>query len=404
MARTPSIVQQLYHRTRGEGHGNFARTHTFLHIRKKPLPQKQKVSWQYFSVSIRACICYSFIIIESIATQRNSAIRKGTFIRLCDKHGDNMKSTASIRTRQPDAKRTGYSYFKKNYEYYLLLLPALIYYLVFHYGPLYGLQIAFKSFNGALGIWGSRWVGLKHFRAFFGSYYFWPLIANTLGISVYSLVAGFPVPVLLALMLNEVRQASYKKFIQTIMYAPHFISTVVLVGILSVMLSPSYGIVNFARRFVGLEPFSYMTNAGAFRHIYVWSGIWQNTGWGAIIYLAALSNVPPELHEAAVIDGASRMQRLYYINIPTIVPTMVILLILNTGRLMSVGFEKVFLMQNDLNLDTSNVISTYIYQRGLLSADFSFSAAVGLFNNVINFVLLVCINFISKKIGDTSLF
>ncbi|MEN6315876.1 MAG: ABC transporter permease subunit [Clostridiaceae bacterium] len=291
-----------------------------------------------------------------------------------------------------------------NYEMYLFLLPAIVYYIIFKYGPLYGLQIAFKDFNGALGFWGSKWVGLKYFNSFFSSYYFWPLLKNTLVLSVYSLIAGFPIPIILALMLNEVKNYKYKKFVQTVTYAPHFISTVVLVGTIVIVLSPTYGIVNQMLRLLGMEVQSFMTNPGLFRHIYVWSGIWQNTGWDAIIYLAALSAVDPEQHEAAIIDGASRIQRIWYINIPVLIPIMTILLILNAGNIMNIGFEKVLLMQNDLIMDVADVISTYVYRRGLLQAEFSFSAAIGLFNNAANFILLMIVNGITRKFGETSLF
>lgn len=291
-----------------------------------------------------------------------------------------------------------------NYEMYLFLLPAVVYYVIFKYGPLYGLQIAFKDFNGALGFWGSEWVGLKYFNSFFSSYYFWPLLKNTLVLSLYSLVAGFPIPILLALMLNEVKNYKYKKIVQTVTYAPHFISTVVLVGTIVIILSPTYGIVNQMLRLLGMEAQSFMTNPVLFRHIYVWSGIWQNTGWDAIIYIAALSAVDPEQHEAAIIDGASRLQRIWYINMPVLIPIMTILLILNAGNIMNIGFEKVLLMQNDLIMDVADVISTYVYRRGLLQAEFSFSAAIGLFNNVANFILLMIVNGITRKFGETSLF
>lgn len=308
----------------------------------------------------------------------------------------------SIRTNNPlmvNCKK-----ILKDYELYLFILPAIVWYAIFAYGPLYGLQIAFKDFNGALGIWGSKWVGLKHLESFANSYYFWHLIKNTLLVSFYSLTVGFPIPIILSLMLNEVRQLKYKKFVQTVIYAPHFISIVVLVGMLFIFLSPSQGIVNFALEALGFDAKSFMTDQYAFRHIYVWSGVWQNSGWGTIIYLAALSGVSPDLHESSVIDGANRLQRIWYINIPAIIPTIVIILILNVGSIMNVGFEKTFLMQNDLNLDTSEVIATYIYKRGLINANFSFSAAVGLFNNVINFILLIIVNAISRKLNETSLF
>lgn len=314
-----------------------------------------------------------------------------------------MQTIAENKSRTTGSKNVLSRIFK-DYELYLFLLPAVIYYLIFAYGPLYGLQIAFKDFNGSLGIWGSKWVGLKHFKSFFDSYYFWPLIKNTLAISVYSILAGFPIPIIIALMLNEVRNAKYKKFIQTIIYAPHFISTVVLVGIIIIVLSPTYGLVNLALKGLGFETKSFMTDPNAFRHIYVWSGIWQNAGWNSIIYIAALASIDPSIYEAATIDGASRLERIWYINVPSIIPTMIILLILNTGSMMNVGFEKVFLMQNDLNSTTSDVISTYIYRRGLINADYSFSTAVGLFNNVINFILLITVNAITRKFSETSLF
>lgn len=293
---------------------------------------------------------------------------------------------------------------KKNYEMYIFLFPTILWFAIFRYGPMYGVQIAFKDFLGTYGIWGSPWVGFKHFNNFFNSYYLWPLIRNTIILSVYSLLAGFPVPILLALMLNEVKQYRYKKFVQTITYAPHFISTVVLVGMITIILSPTYGIVNLALRVLGCEPVYFMSNPRLFRHIYVWSGIWQNAGWGSIIYLAALSKVDLEQHEAAVIDGAGRIQRIYHINIPEIIPVMTIILILNIGRIMDVSFEKVLLMQNDLIMDTADVISTYVFRRGLLNADYSFSAAIGLFNNVINFILLLTANGITRKLSGTNLF
>lgn len=291
-----------------------------------------------------------------------------------------------------------------NYEMYLFLLPAIIYFVIFKYGPLYGLQIAFKDFNGALGIWGSKWVGLKHFKNFFSSYYFWLLLRNTIILSVYSLVAGFPIPIILALMLNEVKNYKYKKFVQTVTYAPHFISTVVLVGTIVIILSPMYGLVNQILVFLGMEPQSFMTNQKLFRHIYVWSGVWQNMGWGSIIYIASLSSVDPQQYEAAIIDGASRLQRIWYINIPVLTPIMTILLILNAGSIMNVSFEKVLLMQNDLIMDVSDVISTYVYRRGLIRAEFSFSAAIGLFNNIANFILLMIVNGVVRKLGENSLF
>lgn len=301
-------------------------------------------------------------------------------------------------------KRTLWKRISKNWELYLFILPALVWYLIFTYGPLYGVQIAFRDFNGALGIWGSKWVGMKHFETFFTSYSFVRLLSNTLFLSLYSLVAAFPFPIILALMLNELRSVRYKKVVQTVTYAPHFISTVVMVGMLTLFFSPSMGVVNTVIEKFGGEAKDFMTDPTLFRHLYVWSGVWQGTGWGSVIYLAALSAVDPQQHEAAVIDGASRLQRIWYINLPVLLPTITILLILNCGSILSVGYEKVLLMQNDLTLDVSEVISTYVYKRGLLKAEYSFSAAVGLFNNVVNVTLLLVVNAITRKLGQTSLF
>lgn len=318
-----------------------------------------------------------------------------------------MNSASGVKgpeTYRGMARKRRFGWFMKSYQYYILILPAFIWYAIFQYAPLYGIQIAFKNFTGAKSIIETPWVGLRHFRLFFGGYYFKQLLWNTVSLSLYSLIVGAPIPIILALMLNEVKNQGYKKTIQTIIYAPHFISTVVLVGIIIIMFSPSIGVINAPRRAMGLQPYYYMSDPNAFPHIYVWSGIWQNMGWNSIIYVAALAGINPELHEAATIDGASRMQRIRYINIPTIIPTFTILLILSVGSIMNVSYEKVYLMQNDMIKSVANVISTYVYERGLLKAEYSFGAAVGLFNNVVNFVLLLGINWIAGKIGETSLF
>ncbi len=291
-----------------------------------------------------------------------------------------------------------------NYQLYLFLLPAVVWYIVFQYVPMYGIQVAFKDFNGAFGIMGSPWVGLKHFRSFFNSYYIVPLLRNTIVLSLYSLAAGFPLPIVLALMLKEVNNNRYRRFIQTVTYAPHFISTVVLVGMIRLMLSPTYGIVNTFLEALGFEARNFMAISSMFRHIYVWSGVWKDIGWSSILYLAVLSRVDPEQHEAAVIDGASRLKRIWYINIPVLLPTMVMILIINAGSIMSVVFENVYLMQKDLIIDTADVISTYVYRRGLIQGSFSFAAAVGLFNNVVNFILLILVNGIAKRFGDYNMF
>lgn len=292
---------------------------------------------------------------------------------------------------------------RKNWDLYLLIVPVIAYYIIFHYIPMYGVQIAFKDFIASQGITGSPWVGLKHFERFFDSYYFWRLIKNTLGIGLYELAVGFPIPILLALMINEVRSERFKKTVQTVTYAPHFLSVVVLVGMLMMFLSPQHGIVNLIIRLFGGDPVSFMTEPGWFKTLYVFSGVWQQMGWSSIIYLAALTGIDPQLHEAAKVDGASRLHRIWHINIPGITPTIVILLILNIGSILGVGFEKVFLMQNNLNMESSDVISTYVYRSGIVGAQYSFSAAVGLFNAIINFGMLVIVNFIARKVGQTSL-
>ena len=291
----------------------------------------------------------------------------------------------------------------KYHQFYLMILPALVYVLIFNYGPLYGVQIAFKNFKGSLGITGSPWVGLKNFTDFFHGYYFWDLIGNTLKLSVYTLLASFPIPIVVALILNEVTP-KLKSTAQTILYAPHFISTVVLAGMIIIMFSKTNGVVNNVLEALGMQRYYFMGEEKAFRHLYVWSGVWQEMGWSAIIYIAALSGVDPSLHEAAAVDGASRMQRIIHINLPVIMPTVIIMLIMSVGSIASVGYEKVYLLQTDLNVSVSEVISTYVYKRGIISQNYSFSAAVGLFNNVINVIMLLIANTISRKTSETSLF
>ena len=288
-------------------------------------------------------------------------------------------------------------------QLYFMLLPALIYVLIFNYGPMYGIQIAFKNYKGALGIIGSPWVGFKHFKDFFAGYYFWDLLRNTLSLSLYGLIVAFPIPIVVALLLNEAGP-KLKKTAQTILYAPHFISMVVLCGMIVTMFSKESGVVNTILDMLGMERVYFMGEPKAFRHIYVWSDIWQQTGWNAIIYIAALSAVDPSLHEAASIDGASRMKRIIHINLPTIMPTIIITLIMAVGRIASVGYEKAFLLQTNLNVETSEIISTYVYKRGIVDANYSFSTAVGLFNNIINITLLLLANTISRKVSETSLF
>ncbi|GGH71161.1 sugar ABC transporter permease [Paenibacillus silvae] len=292
---------------------------------------------------------------------------------------------------------------KKHWELYLLVLPPVLYLLVFKYIPMVGVQIAFKDFSVVKGIWGSPWVGFKHFEAFFESPNFWLLIKNTIGISFYSLLAGFPIPILLALALNEIRTGYFKKTVQMVTYAPHFISTVVMVSIIILMLSPHVGVVDKLFSMLGFPMTNFMGIPEYFKSIYVWSGVWQGMGYSSIIYIAALAGVDPSLYEAAKMDGASRLRKIWHIDLPTLVPVTVIMLILSLGSIMGVGFEKIYLMQNPLNTSASEVISTYVYKVGLIGANFSFSSAVGLFNSVINLILLIIVNSISRKVSENSL-
>jgi len=290
----------------------------------------------------------------------------------------------------------------RNWQLYLFLLPALTYFFIFHYIPMYGVQIAFKEYFANLGIVGSPWVGFEHFERFFNSYYFWRLLKNTIILNAYNLIL-FPLPIIFALSLNELKNGAFKKWSQTLTYAPHFISVVVVVGMLVAFLDPSTGLINHVVRLFGFEPLPFLTSPKWFRHIFVWSGQWQTLGWGTIIYLAALAGVNPELHEAAKVDGASRMQRITYINIPTILPTVIILFILNIGNFMQIGFEKVLLMQNNLNSKTSDIIQTYVYETGILEGQYSYAAAIGLFESAINIVLLITVNQIARKVSENSL-
>ncbi|MEO2206987.1 ABC transporter permease subunit [Paenibacillus pabuli] len=304
---------------------------------------------------------------------------------------------------KPNISRKRWQKVWRNWELYVFIAPAFLYFLIFHYGPMYGIQIAFKNYNPVRGVFGSPWVGFDHFVRFFESYYFWDLMWNTLAISLYELAVGFPIPIILALAFNELKHKRFKKLVQTVTYAPHFISVVVMVGMVIAFLSPSTGILIRFVEWMGIDAPSFLTSPAWFKTVYVLSGVWQSAGWGTIIYLAALSGVDPGLHEAAIIDGANRLQRIRHINIPVLVPTMTILLILNMGSLLGVGFEKILLMQNPLNMESSDVISTFVYRSGLENAQYSFSTAVGLFNSVINAFLLVTVNQIVRKTSENSL-
>lgn len=293
----------------------------------------------------------------------------------------------------------------RNKELYLIVLLPLIYFVVFRYIPIYGAQIAFKNFSASRGIWESPWVGFVHFERFFGSYTFTRVLANTLGLSLYRLAVGFPAPILLAFSLNYCGTIGFKKTVQMTTYAPHFISVVVVCGIIVQVLGLRTGIVNRVIALVGAGPVDFLGDPRLFKSIYVWSDVWQQMGWGSIIYLAALSAVDPGLHESAIMDGASKLQRIRHIDFPLILPTTVVLLILNVGRIMDIGFEKVLLLQNPLNLRTSEIIQSYVYKVGLTSGipQFSYAAAIGLFSSITSLVLLVLVNQIAKRVGETSL-
>lgn len=289
-----------------------------------------------------------------------------------------------------------------SWQLYLLVAPAVIFFVIFNYVPMYGVQIAFKDFVASHGILGSKWVGLKHFERFFNSFYFWRLLRNTLMLGLYQIVL-FPLPIILALSINEVKNRLFKRFTQTLTYAPHFVSMVVVVGMLFAFLDPRTGLVNEALGLIGVEPIQFMQDPGWFRHLYIWSGVWQSLGWGTIIFLAALAGVSPELHDAAQVDGAGRLQRILHVNLPAIMPTVVVLFILEFGHFMSVGFEKVLLMNNSQNSSTSDVIQTFVYQSGLMDGQYSYAAAIGLFDSVINIALLITVNYISRRYTESSL-
>ena len=294
-------------------------------------------------------------------------------------------------------------YMRRNWIFYLFLLPAVLDVIIFRYAPMYGIQIAFRDYKVRRGISGSEWVGLEYFLQFIETPNFWQIMVNTLLLSFYNLLFGFPIPILLAVMINEIHRPMVKRVTQMLTYMPHFISMVAVVGLIQLILDRDSGIVNILLKALGMEQQNFIGSPGAFRSIYVVSEIWQHAGWGTIIYLAALSNVDMDSLDAAKIDGASRLQKIWYIDLPTIAPSIVVLLILRAGSVLNIGFEKVYLLQNDLNRGVSEVIATYIYRLGIVGGQFSYTTAIGLFNNIVNAVLLVAVNQISRMAGDTSL-
>lgn len=290
-----------------------------------------------------------------------------------------------------------------NWQFWLIIALPCIYAFIFAYVPMGGILMAFEDYSIKGGIFGSDWVGLKHFTRFLTTTSSVTIIKNTLILGVYTLVVNFPIPVLLAIGVNEIRSVKYKKFIQMITYAPYFISAVVLVGMMMSMMDLRTGIVNVLLQKIGVDPVNFFGDVKLFRHLYVWSGVWQTAGYSAIIYIAALAGVSPELKEAAVVDGATRLKRIIHVDLPAIIPTIVIMLIFNCGNIVNIGIDKVLLMQNSMNANVSEVISTFVYKVGVVNADFGFSTAAGLFQSVVSFVLLVAVNQISKKVTETSL-
>ncbi|OWA36609.1 sugar ABC transporter permease [Saccharibacillus sp. O16] len=300
-------------------------------------------------------------------------------------------------------KPTVLNTFRRDYQLWIMILPAIVVIFIFNYIPMYGIQLAFRDYNFAKGLTGGEWRGLFYFKQFFESYQFADLMKNTVVISLSTVVLSFPAPIILALLINQLRWKRAKKALQTTVYLPHFISIVVMVGLLNVLLSPNSGVIGHLLQSVGLGDVNLLGSTSTFVPVYVISEIWQHCGWNSIIYLAALSTVDPQLYDAAKIDGASRWQTIRNIEIPALIPTIIILFVLSMGSVLSTGFEKIFLMQNSLNLPVSEVIATYVYKIGIVSNQFSYSAAIGLFNTLINFFFLYTMNLVARKTSETSL-
>ncbi len=313
------------------------------------------------------------------------------------------KVNTSISNAPIVKKPTILNTFIRDYQLWIMILPAILVIIIFNYIPMYGVQLAFREYDFTKGITGGEWVGLHYFKEFINNYMFADLMKNTVVISLATIILGFPAPIILALIINQVVWKKWKKTIQTTVYLPHFISMVVMVGLLNVLLSPETGIVGHIMKSIGLGDINLLASENTFVPVYVLSDIWQHAGWNSIIYLAALASVDPQLYDSAKIDGANRWQIIKNVDLPAIVPTMTILFILSMGNILNTGFEKIFLMQNPLNLPVSEVIATYVYKIGIISNQFSYSAAIGLFNTMINFVFLIAMNFIAKKTSNISL-
>ena len=310
-----------------------------------------------------------------------------------------------MKEKPTKAKKKGRTIraFKRDISLWLFCVPGVILTFIFSYIPMYGVQIAFRRFNATAGIDKSPWVGMYYFERFFNSPYFATTIKNTLILSLYGLIVSFPIPIILALMLNSFRHKRYRKVIQTVTYAPNFIAVVVMCGMILNFTSQTGGLINNLIVKLGGEAIPFMYKENLFPHIYVWTGVWQGMGWSSVIYFAALSGLNPQLLEAATLDGASRVQKIWHVKLPTLLPTVIIQLILSCGSILNVGYEKVFLLQNDLNINTSEIISTYVYKRGMVDAQYSFSTAVGLSQSIVSFVLVAIVNIVARRVSETSL-
>lgn len=316
----------------------------------------------------------------------------------------NKRVSPSLSGHKPSLSQRVLHGLKRDWQLYVLLLPLLTFIIIFHYLPMYGIQIAFRQYRFVDGITGSRWVGLKHFVDFVDAYFFGRLLSNTFLLNLLGLIIGFPIPVILAILLNQLERARFKKFTQTAIYVPHFISTAVIAGMLYLFLSPTSGIVNYMIRALGGTSVNFMMEASWFRPLFIISDIWQHAGWNTILYLATLTAIDQEVYEAATIDGATKRQKIRYIDLPYLVPIMVMLLILNAGGLLASNTDKALLMQTPGNISTSDIIGVYVYNMGLGRGQFSFTAAIGLFVNVINFFMIISVNWVAKRVSDTSLF
>lgn len=322
-----------------------------------------------------------------------------------------MTAKQEITVIKPEKKTHNiFSYFNKladniKRDWFLIAMisPVIIYYILFHYLPMYGVIIAFKNYIPIKGIWGSPWVGFRYFNQFFSSIYFGRIVKNTILLNVYSLLWGFPIPILFALLLNELKNVYFKRIVQTVSYLPHFISVVIICGMIFNFTSPVDGVVNTVLKGWGLEPINFLSEPGWFRTLYIGTGIWQSFGWGSIIYLAAITGIDEALYDAAKVDGAKRWRQIIHITIPGILPTIIIMLIMNLGHIMSIGFEKIILLYNPATYEVSDVISTFVYRRGLEGSEYGFASAVGLFNSVINYSLLLIVNKTSKKVSEIAL-